>query len=495
MTQTEQITCTPSLLSPAAQSSQTKIVATIGPACRTDAMLSELIQAGVEVFRINTAHGSREDHQWALDAVRRVSEQTSQVAAVLVDLGGPKIRLGELPDGKYECVRGEKITFLDADVTKAGNPGEFTVTYEHLVDELQPGNRIMLADGTVALEVEDVLSDRAICRILQSGTVRNRQGVNLPGVKLSVPAMTREDRDNARWAARAGADFISLSFVRHADDITRLRELVVREKSSSKIVAKIEKPEALEHLESIVRAADAVMVARGDLGVEVDIARLPVIQKQIISMCNKMRRPVIVATQMLDSMQHSRIPTRAEVNDVATAILDGADACMLSGETAVGQYPRESVDMMRRIALSIEKEFELCTERLAASPSGVSSDVSPITEATAWHAGQLAHQLGAKLMVVVTNSGRAALSLSNCRLRVPTIGLSELDSVLRQLSLYWGVVPTRAPENMTPEQVLKWVIERGQAEGRLHSGDRIVVLGGTGLKSSRHNAVVVHEIE
>ncbi len=470
----------------------TKIVATIGPACRSDDMLAQLITAGVEVFRINTAHGTRAEHQAALDAVRRVSEQLQNVTAVLVDLAGPKIRLGELPGGRFECVRGASLTFVKGE--RSDSPGELTTSYPTLVDELRPGDRIMLADGTVALEVETVSDGRARCRILQSGTVRSRQGVNLPGVKLSVPAMTPEDRDNALWAARAGADFLSLSFVRHPDDIRSLRGLINQEQAAAHIVAKIEKPEALEHLESIVQEADAVMVARGDLGVEVDIAQLPVIQKRIISVCNRMRRPVIVATQMLDSMHHSRIPTRAEATDVAAAIVSGADACMLSGETAVGQYPREAVEMMRRIALATEEASDLsAAARGIAGPPVPGSN--PLTESVASHAGCLARELGARLMVVVTRTGQAARSLSACRLRIPTIGVSESDATLRQLCLSWGVIPMRAPATASPQEALRWAIDRGRTRGQLHPGDRVVILGGTGLKSSRHNAVVVHEVE
>ena len=227
-----------------------------------------------------------------------------------------------------------------------------TATYETLIDELHPGDRVMLADGAVELRVENKTADAAVCRVVQGGTFRSRQGINLPGVKLSAPALGEKDRDNARWAAAAGVDYLGLSFVRKVEDVQDLKSLLQSAGGTCRVIAKIEKPEALEMLDAIVAAADGIMVARGDLGVEIDIAQVPLVQKRIIALCNRARKPVIIATQMLESMHHSRLPTRAEVTDVANAILDGADACMLSGETAVGEYPREAVEMMHRIALA-----------------------------------------------------------------------------------------------------------------------------------------------
>jgi pyruvate kinase len=367
-----------------------------------------------------------------------------------------------------------------------------TTSYAPLVSELRPGDRVVLADGLVALVVEQVDAASATCRIVQSGMVRSRQGVNLPGVKLSAPSMNDQDRDNAAWAAAAGVDFVGLSFVRTATDIEELKTILTKHGSDTQIVAKIEKPEAVENLDSIVAATDAIMVARGDLGVEIDIAEVPMVQKRIIRACHRARKPVIVATQMLDSMQHSRIPTRAEATDVANAILDGTDACMLSGETAIGEYPCEAVEMMHRIALATEREASssLC----AAEPNLSGETVNPITEATTFAAGRIAGQVGAKLIVVVSDSGRTAASISQCRHSVPVIGVSPSEAALRRMCLYWGIVPIPGAPSETSGQLLDWIVHRGRSAGVLEPGDRIVLIGGTGVAASRHNAIIVHQL-
>lgn len=476
---------------PTRRPSQTKIVATVGPACGDTSKLLELIQAGVDVFRVNTAHGSCDEHQQRLDQIREVSASAGRVVAVLVDLAGPKIRLGELPEGQLDCPTGGELRFIRGAEPRAAN--ELTTTYDRLLDELQVGDRVVLADGTVGLRVEEADHDSAICKIVQGGLLRSRQGVNLPGVKLSVPALGEKDRERAVWAARAGADYISLSFVRHADDIRQLKSLVEAEGAEAQVVAKMEKPEAIENLEEIVQATDAVMIARGDLGVEIDIAEVPVVQKQMIAMCRRYRRPVIVATQMLDSMQHSRLPTRAEATDVANAIFDGADACMLSGETAIGKYPRESVEMMHRIALATEP---LCRER-ATSPVCPTdeTEINQITEATTLSAGQLAERLDARTLIVASHSGQTALTISKNRHFVPTVGVSDSEASLRRMCLYWGVIPMPGAPTDDNSQLLQYVIDRGHAAGHLSPGDRVVLVAGTGISTSRHNLIVVHEVE
>jgi len=486
--------------------SHTKIVATIGPACEGVDKLGELIAAGVDVFRINTAHGSRQENDRRLGDVREASRRAGAPVAVLVDLAGPKIRLGELPGGAVQLVAGQRVRFVPGTTTAA--PGELVTTYAPLVSELRPGDRVVLADGTVALVVEEVQAASATCRIVQSGLVRSRQGVNLPGVKLSVPSMNDQDRDNAAWAAAAGVDFVGLSFVRSAADIHGLKAILAQHgpetqvadfrslqdfgSLGTQVVAKIEKPEAVENLDSIVAAADAIMVARGDLGVEIDIAEVPMVQKRIIRACHCARKPVIVATQMLDSMQHSRLPTRAEATDVANAILDGSDACMLSGETAIGEYPREAVETMHRIALATESAARgrLCPD----GPVPTGDRVNPITEATTRAAGRIAAEIGAKLIVVASASGRSALSISHYRHGVPVIGISQSESALRRMCLYWGVIPIGGAPAETSGKLLDWVVDRGRSTGFLVPGDRIVLITGTGTPASRHNAVVVHEV-
>jgi pyruvate kinase len=471
--------------------SQTKIVATVGPACGNRSQLAELIGAGVDVFRINTAHGSREEHQARLDDVREAARAAGRLVAILVDLAGPKIRLGELPGGEFECAPDARVRFVRGAESSA--PNELTTTYEQLVDELAPGDRVMLADGTVALLVEEVDESSALCRVVQGGLLRSRQGVNLPGVKLSVPALGEKDRDNAVWAAGAGVDYIGLSFVRTADEVRELKALIAAEGSEAHVVAKVEKPEAIENLEEIVQAADAVMVARGDLGVEIDIAEVPVVQKQIVAVCRRYGKPVIIATQMLDSMQRSRLPTRAEATDVANAILDGADACMLSGETAIGQYPRECVEMMHRIALATEG---LTTERRARpQPESHGEGINEITEATTFAAGQLAERLEAPILIVASASGQTALTVSKHRHRVHVVGTSDSEATLRKMCLYWGVVPVAGAPVDDGEKLLEYVVERGRKAGHLAPGEKVVLVSGTGLSTTRHNLIVVHQIE
>jgi pyruvate kinase len=317
--------------------------------------------------------------------------------------------------------------------------------------------------------------------------------VNLPGAKLSVPAMSDDDHANARWAAETQIDFVSLSFVRTPVEVRQLKELLISRGSKAKVVAKIEKQEALDQLEDIVAAADGVMVARGDLGVEIDVARMPMVQKQIVAMCHRYQRPVIVATQMLDSMQHSRRPTRAEVTDVANAILDGADACMLSGETAIGEHPRLAVEMMNRISLATEEHYFLRPPPLA--PDKLPDGLLPITQAMVHGAMCVAIELRAKAIVAASHSGATAIALSKLRGAAPIIGISDTEAALRQMCLSWGVVPLAIPATKDIVQTLDQVTAWGVQSGRFTSGDRLVLVAGTGLPSAAHNLAMVHEVK
>jgi len=495
---------------PPAQTVRTKIVATVGPACREESMLRGLVDAGVDVFRLNMAHGSIDEHQESLDRIRRVSAEAGRPVGVLVDLAGPKIRLGELPGGAVECQPGAEIRFVRG--SDSGFPDAFTTTYDRLVDELAVGDSVMLADGTVSLIVEERTADTARCRVVQPGLVRSRQGVNLPGVKLSVAAMSAADWRHAEWAAGAEADFVSLSFVRSPVEVKLLKELLRTRGSQARVVAKIEKREAVDALEPIVDAADAVMVARGDLGVEIDVAGTPMVQKRIIRVCQRYQKPVIVATQMLDSMQHSRRPTRAEATDVANAILDGADACMLSGETAIGEHPRLVVEMMRRIAIATEQQYlddrrQYLDDRLARSRSGAAiapeflpppefliDGLHPITQAVVDGASRIAAELDAKLVVVASRSGLTAIARSKRRGAVPTVGVSDSVATLRQMALYWGVTPLAAVESADINRLLEHVTAWGLREGRLQRGDRILLVAGIGFGTGGHNMALVHEV-
>ena len=467
---------------------RTKIVATVGPACDSAEMLQQLVTAGVDVFRLNMAHGAREDHDRVLATIDSV-RANERPLAVLVDLAGPKIRLGSLFQEPTTLRAADQVRFVRGEATAAD---ELTSNYDRLVDDLQVGNRVMLTDGTVSLEVIESKDDEVRCRVLNDGVIRSRQGINLPGVKLSTPALTEHDKRCAAWAAHQDVDYVSLSFVRSGEEIEELRALLTSLDCHAPIVAKIEKPEALANLDTIVRVTDAVMVARGDLGVEIDVAEVPAAQKRIVAACNRLQRPVIVATQMLDSMQEEPRPTRAEASDVANAILDGADACMLSGETAVGKYPVESVAMMNRIMLATEKLF---AEKSPNPPvEQADSLVLPITRSVVYGAAVIAEHVDAKLVVIVTRNGTTAIAKSSQRDFIPSVAVSESESTLRQISLLWGVTPLAGAPVHDGHALRDFISDWGHREGTLTEGDSVVIVTGTKVPSGAHNVVFVHRM-
>ena len=469
---------------------RTKIVATVGPACFSPQQLSELIASGVDVFRMNMAHGDVAQHDKVLANIRAAAHQQDRPIGVLVDLAGPKIRLGQLPEETVHCDVGSVFTFVRG--TESSNAHELTTNYPRLIDELGVDDRILLADGSVGMRVTAKLPDRVKCVVVGPGVLRSRQGVNLPGVKLSVPSITEKDRRSAVWAAKNNADFVSLSFVRSADEIRELKEMLRELGNQAMTIAKIEKPEALDCLEDIVLAADGIMVARGDLGVEIEIERTPIEQKRIIETCARLRRPVIVATQMLDSMQESRRPTRAEASDVANAILDGADACMLSGETAIGKYPVEAVQVMNRIMRETEG---LLAERAHSRTHHKVSQAAahPVTEAVVYGAGKIAERLNAKAVAVRTHSGRTALAKSKQRDVIPTISVSDQEETLRRMTLFWGIEPVvGAP---TDESGLRQFIDEwGKKHNVLQSDDLVVLMASGDFATGAHNRIVVHKV-
>ncbi|MDR2116255.1 MAG: pyruvate kinase [Planctomycetaceae bacterium] len=486
---------TTNLIFPQLRPSHTKIVATVGPASDTEEMLSKLILAGVDVFRINMAHGGTGQAQTRLDQIRKVSKQIGVTVGVLVDLAGPKMRLGEIPDDVYQCKTEIPMKFIRGKTT--AEPHTFTTTYEPLINDVNIGDKIMLADGTVVLQVTEKNSDSILCAVVQGGTVRSRQGINLPGTKLSIKTLQQTDIDNAKWAVGAGVDFLGLSFVRSPEDILELREILVETAYQNTnfwsdiphIIAKIEKPEAVERIEEIVDVTDGIMVARGDLGVEFDIAQIAMVQKKIIETCRRKSKPVIVATQMLESMHHQTLPTRAEATDVANAILDGTDACMLSGETAVGEFPLQTVQMMHRIAVETEK---VLAERLAFThrPSRTTS----VTHAVCDAAVTLADEIGAAMLLVKTQSGKTAMAVSNKRCFTLCVGTSSNIRALQRMNLYWGIFPLiNVPEN--PRENLMSVIEAGKITGYLNHGDRVVHVLGITAESGYRNILYVHVVD
>jgi pyruvate kinase len=474
---------------------KTKIVATVGPACWAEPQLRRLVNAGVDVFRLNFAHADYERLAAVVSAVRRIGDELERAIGILGDLGGPKIRLGVLPNDALQLDRGDRCSFVRQPAP--GDPHAMTATYDGLIDDLDVGNPVLLADGTITLRVVKKEHDRVICAVEQGGTVRSRQGINLPGANLRVPCLTDKDRVDLQWAVAQGLDFVGLSFVRRADDIRELRQLIESQQSPSQapsIVAKIEKPEAVEDLENIVAETDVVMVARGDLGVEVDIVRVPAIQKQIIRTCNRRGVPVITATQMLDSMQHHRLPTRAEASDVANAVLDGTDAVMLSGETAVGEYPLDSVTMMSRITLEAERLVQSRKDLVVELTSR--GNVAPTTRAITLGAIHAAEQLNADLIVAPTRSGRSAMALSELRCPVPIVALTDNPQTARRLSLAWGVraVVTDSCRATLHEQ-MEFALDWGRRHSVLAAGDHVVMVGTTDWNRKGKDVLLIRHVD
>ncbi len=468
---------------------RSKIVATVGPASAELDTLVKLVNHGVDVFRINAAHGTIPDFEALNSKIRQVRESTGFPVAILLDLAGPKIRLGQLLQDPLEVEPGDQLEFIRGNEVE--QPHQLTSNYQRLVDEVQANDRIMLADGTISLSVTERRANGFTCQVMTAGTIRSRQGINLPGVTLSVSAMRPIDVENAMWGAKNEIDFISLSFVRSPQDVLSLKNLLTSLDSQALVIAKIEKREALECLEEIVEAADGIMVARGDLGVEIDVAETPIAQKRIISMCRDKLKPVIVATQMLESMHENRRPTRAEASDVANAILDGADACMLSGETAIGKYPVEAVDTMNRIMVCTER---MLTEQPQLAYRKVFDPKNPITSAVTQGAAEIAQSIGAKLLVVASRTGSTAWVNSKQRNLIPTLGVSNSRATLRRMCLFWGVMPYFIEGIDDPEQLYDVISDWGKQHRLLSAGDKVVMVTGTGIIENAYNQVVVHEV-
>lgn len=474
---------------------KTKIVATLGPASASPERLRELLRAGVDIFRLNFAHGEYAWYAKVVADIREAATELRRTVGILGDLSGPKIRLGELPADGLRCRPDAMIKFVREPV--ADHPEYLTCTYQSLIDDLRPGDRVLLADGCVSLRVQstDVIAGEAVCKVEQPGLIRTRQGVNLPGVALSTPAITDKDRADLLWALDHQLDFIGLSFVRNSADIRSLRKLIADHGTTTPpwIVAKIEKTEAIADLDNILDETDAVMVARGDLGVEADITRVPTMQKRIIRLCNERRLPVITATQMLDSMQRNELPTRAEVSDVANAILDGTDAVMLSGETAIGDHPVATVSMMSRIAQDAERLLE---PRQGPDLYPTSrSRATVITEAITAGAGTAAAKLDADLIAVATRGGKTAMSLSRQRLGIPILALTDRPEIARRLTLCWGVIPehTHAVE-LPPSELLDYVERRGRELDLLESGSKLVLVGNSNWEQEWHDMCLAHVV-
>jgi pyruvate kinase len=450
---------------------RTKIVATLGPASDTADRLRELIAAGVDAVRLNLSHGKHEEHAARAWLVREIAAEVGRPVALIADLQGPKLRVGDLEE-PIVLMRGQEITVCAED---AATDGELPVAPAVISDVLEPGHDVLIDDGLVRLRVEEVASGRARCAVVVGGAITSHKGVNLPGVPLPIPSITPKDSADLDFALETGVDFVALSFVRSSTDIRDLHEIIEKAGSHAHVIAKIEKAEAIDMLDDILEATDAVMVARGDLGVEIGPALVPLLQKRIILKALERGKPVITATQMLESMIHSAEPTRAEASDVANAILDGTSAIMLSGETAVGEYPVEAVAYMDRIARAIEPSMDYRHELPEAHENPT------IGGAMSNAACDLAEALRAAAILVPTFSGRTANAVARLRPRRPIVGLTHIDWAMRQLALEWGVTPLLIPEAPDVEDLWQKSIDAAREAGIVAAGDRVVITAGTAV--------------
>jgi len=468
-------------------SRRTKIVCTIGPASDSEEMITKLIGAGMNVARLNFSHGTSEYQRDLVRKVKRVRKALNRPVAILQDLQGPKIRIGEIGAAIVQLRPGQEFT-LTADVV-VGDATRASVSLKTLPHEVKIGHPILLADGNIELRVERIAPPNVYCRVIVGGVLSSHKGINLPGSEVQVDSLTKKDRLDIVIGLEEGVDAIALSFVRRAGDILACRKVVKDHGGSTPIIAKIEKHEAVDNIDSIVAAAQGIMVARGDLGVEIDLEKVPLVQKAIIRKCNALGKPVITATQMLLHMVDNPRPTRAEVTDVANAILDGADAVMLSEETAAGQYPAEAVVMMDRIARSAES----CLDELKFENIPIEGGTEDAISRASYF---IAKEIGAAAIVTPTWSGSTACLVSRFRPKQPILATTPNESALDFLGLCWGVIPVLIPSADTTDDVIRLSINAARQAGNLTSGQQVIITGGAPLHvAGKTNFIKVERVE
>jgi pyruvate kinase len=478
---------------------RTKIVATVGPASNSPQALEQLVQAGVNVFRLNFSHGTHEQHLAVIRAARDIGARLHRPIALLQDLSGPKIRTGKVAGDGVRLVKGARIA-ITTDTSIEGTAELISTTYQALPRDVKAGDPILLDDGNLELKVVGVSGARVECEVVDGGTLRSNKGMNLPGVALSTPALTEKDRKDLVFGVQHQVDYVAMSFVRRAEDVLEAKGLIRSMGEATPVVAKIEKPEAVENLDDILAAADGVMVARGDLGVELGTEDVPIVQKRIIAAANAAGKVVITATQMLESMIENPRPTRAEASDVANAILDGTDAVMLSGESAVGKFPVETVQTMARIADYTEEHGMAAIRPRRADarrddrPAKAAVPGTPITRSLARVATSVAEELGCKMIVAFTESGITARCVAAHRPRVPVVAVTPEDRVYRQLALWWGVVPVKSEFVENTDDLLAEGVERLKARGLVQKGDTLLMLSGHSMAAAATNMLRVHTV-
>lgn len=450
----------------------TKIVCTIGPASESPAVIEEMLKSGMNVARVNMSHGTQEEHSRRIRLLRSVAGRFGKNLGILVDIRGPRIRLGEFEAGPLQLEAGEEVELIPG--IAAGTRRRIPINYHGLVRDVRPGNVILVADGLVSLRVLDATDHSVLCRVETGGEVGARKGVNLPGVRVNLPSLTDKDINDVRFAVAENVDFVALSFVRKTEDVLAARRILEEADADVGIIAKIENWEGLENLSDILKVADGVMVARGDLGLEIPTEEVPLAQKRIIEEANAAGKPVITATQMLESMVHNPRPTRAEASDVANAIFDGTDAVMLSGETAIGRYPVEAVAVMSKIAARTEESLpfgEILSRRKASSRHTVTDAISFATCATA-------QDLGAAAIITATQTGYTARMVAKYRPRAPIIAVTPHLKAAMRLSIVWGVRPLLIRRIENTDQMIQEAVEASVSAGHINSGDLVVITAG-----------------
>jgi pyruvate kinase len=470
---------------------KTKIIATIGPASSSAEILEELIRAGVDVCRLNFSHGDYEHHQQVIESIREINTRTHNHAAILVDLQGPKLRVGLVENDAANLETGKEVILTNKECT--GNENRLYVNYAQLPADVREGEIILIDDGKIKLRVTDTnYKDEVKTMVENGGIVSSRKGVNLPNTKVSLPSLTEKDLRDLEFALKMNVDWIGLSFVRKASDIVALKQIIAKEGKPIKVVAKIEKPEALTEIDYIINETDALMVARGDLGVELPMQDVPLIQKMLVQKCIRATKPVIIATQMMESMINNSSPTRAEVNDVANSVLDGADAVMLSGETSIGKYPVKVVEYMRNVVTSIEeKGFRYNREQ----QPDVTSD-SYLSDAICYNACLMASQVGAKAILGMTRSGYTAFKVSSQRPKSDIFIFTDTPSLLAQLSLVWGVRGFFYESEAGANQTINELQELLKVKGLIHANDIIVNLASMPFyEGGRTNMIKINKVK
>jgi pyruvate kinase len=473
---------------------RTKIVATIGPASRERRMLEKVLLAGVNVVRLNFSHGAHEEHLEVIRGVRALADSQGRSIAILQDLSGPKIRTGRVQgDGVIELRDGARIV-ITTDETVEGTPERIGTTYDPLPRDVAPGDKILLDDGNLELKVERTSGVEVFCVVVHGGPLRSHKGMNLPGVRLSTPALSEKDRRDLAFGVANGVDYVALSFVRRAADVVEVKALVRSLGGSQPVIAKIEKREAVDDLAAVIDAADGVMVARGDLGVELSTEEVPVLQKRIIEMANGAGKAVITATQMLESMIENARPTRAEASDVANAILDGTDAVMLSAESAAGRYPVEAIETMARIAGYTEAHHGPRAIQSVAGAHLAHGPHAAVARSLARVASTVAEELDCKLIVAFTESGSTAQLLSSYRPSAPIAAITYNDDTYRRLALWWGVLPVKSVFTATTDEMIVQGEELLKKRGLAASGDTVLMLAGQRNTAGATNMLRVHTV-